>query len=174
MNTDRLPAWQQCDHSLFLPVDKDLSRKLADIVHAKEHQCWWNALRAQAQRTMPELRQADYVEGFVIWYRKGGAYYSHGWLELDGRIIDPTLILSSWWLDDYEVFVPAVRYTYKEALHLRKTVGTDHMPFAIHPSRDRTEWDRMKRHVHKFSWTKKVGGLRKTWSNYVSMAQHAA
>jgi hypothetical protein len=50
-------------------------------------QCYWNAWRI-AERLQGEGKPAVYVEGFVVI---DTISFEHGWVELDGEIIDVTL-----------------------------------------------------------------------------------
>ena len=70
--------------------DHATSKRLAKLIGAKPKQCWRNAVLA-----LPGLpAAARYVEGFITF---GTADHplriaiEHGWVELEGRIIDPTL-----------------------------------------------------------------------------------
>ncbi len=50
-------------------------------------QCWANAARVVTRH--PDYGNATYVEGLVV--NPAGVVIEHGWLERDGRVIDPTL-----------------------------------------------------------------------------------
>jgi hypothetical protein len=67
-----------------LKVNVKLSKKMASIVLAQNRECYLNAIHAQEY--MPE---AVYVEGFVRMH-DFPLVIEHGWLELNGEIIDPT------------------------------------------------------------------------------------
>ncbi len=71
-------------------VDRELSNQAAASVQADRTRCYHSARRALLE--VPALKEARYVEGWVIDLRKGGALppTEHAWLELDGRVIEPT------------------------------------------------------------------------------------
>jgi hypothetical protein len=56
-------------------------------VRAKKRQCYHNAFRVV--QYVPEYENADYVEGVVVV--DNGLVIEHGWVEMDGMIVDPTL-----------------------------------------------------------------------------------
>ena len=110
-----------------MQVDKELSRRAALEVGAEAQQCYANAWRAL--RDLPELAGALYVEGYAV-DRMHDVHASlgvieHGWIELDGRIVDPTLH------DDREplAYYPGLRFTLGElhtAMHtIPKTTNED-------------------------------------------------
>lgn len=66
-------------------VNKELSARLAEAVDARIGHCWRNAWVALYE---PEAEGALYVEGWII--NPDSSIDEHGWLELDGEIIDPT------------------------------------------------------------------------------------
>jgi len=51
----------------------------------KYGQCYWNCLRLLESE---KYHDAIYVEGIVVKPKK--SFHAHGWLEVDGEIIDPT------------------------------------------------------------------------------------
>jgi hypothetical protein len=63
-------------------------------------------------------------------------------------------------MDTYTSHVPSDLTQYRVV-----SIGTDHMPFAEQPSQDRTHWDATRKRVHRFTWSPKVGGLRKAWAD---------
>ena len=110
-----------------MQVDKELSRRAALEVGAEAQQCYANAWRAL--RDLPELAGALYVDGYAV-DRMHDVHASlgvieHGWIELDGRIVDPTLH------DDREplAYYPGLRFTLGElhtAMHtIPKTTNED-------------------------------------------------
>lgn len=83
-----LPDVSLDEHQL---VNRTLSEDVAREVRAKPKTCWENAalgLMFSPQESL--LRRAAYVEG-VVYTHTLHSGFSHGWLELDGQIIDPTL-----------------------------------------------------------------------------------
>ena len=67
-------------------VDRALSEQAARRIEAQVSECYSNAYRALL--TLPELAGGQYVEGYAVC---DGLVLEHGWIELDGRIVDPTL-----------------------------------------------------------------------------------
>jgi hypothetical protein len=77
------------------PVNRKLSEDVAREVRAKTKTCWENAaLGLVFSPQESPLRRAAYVEGIAYTHTSPGGF-SHGWLELDGQIIDPTLCAAS-------------------------------------------------------------------------------
>lgn len=66
-------------------IDRDLSERAA--IGAEASQCWNNAW--QAIQYMPELADGYYCEGWAV--TTTGLLIEHGWAELDGKVIDPTI-----------------------------------------------------------------------------------
>lgn len=87
--------------------DHELSKRTGDRVRAENKECFLNAFRG-----MTECGQdAHYVEGFAV----PGEFpiiAAHAWLEVDGKIIDPTPAYQS---GNHEYFV-AARYSQAHAL----------------------------------------------------------
>lgn len=71
-----------------LPVNIELSQRIGQKAGAQVGKCYSNAWRAL--QVLPELDGACYVEGCVVESRTG-RIEERGWLELDERIVDPTL-----------------------------------------------------------------------------------
>lgn len=67
--------------------DENESRRVAVAIKAAPSQCWFNARRAIER--LDEYAEASYVEGWCVL--SGGMCVEHGWLVLNGVIIDPTL-----------------------------------------------------------------------------------
>lgn len=67
--------------------DVEASRKVGRLIRAKRGRCWQNAWRAIVD--LPELANALYVEGWAVL--PSGLAIEHGWIELDGMVLDPTL-----------------------------------------------------------------------------------
>ncbi len=62
------------------------SKRVGKLVRAKAQQCYANAMRVVME--VPEYASADYVEGMAV---SDGLPIEHGWVEVDGVILDPTL-----------------------------------------------------------------------------------
>jgi len=87
----------------YLPMRKnfDLSLKLSkdERIEAKPQQCYYNAFKTLFY--CPEYEyEAVYVEGLYL----GSFLIEHGWLEIDGEIVDPTLATHA------GVYFPGLRY----------------------------------------------------------------
>ncbi len=67
-------------------LNRAAGERLAGLVEAAPRQCWHNAFKALAALGDPA---AEYVEGWLVI--PPGIAIEHGWIELAGRIIDPTL-----------------------------------------------------------------------------------
>lgn len=65
-------------------IDLVTSRELAGRIEAKPQQCYYNAFIG-----LQAVGRGEYVEGYVVTLND--LVIEHGWIELDGRIIDPTL-----------------------------------------------------------------------------------
>jgi hypothetical protein len=77
-----------------LPVNRALSEEQAAAVNAKPHECFWNAVRVLIwSEAGSPWRNATYVEG-ACWHIDRPMPFHHGWVELDGEIIDPTLTVA--------------------------------------------------------------------------------
>jgi hypothetical protein len=68
-------------------LNRALSKQAAKMIKAVPKECWRNATRSLLTR--PELAHAHYVEGWIVLPALP-VPLEHGWLELDGQIIDPT------------------------------------------------------------------------------------
>lgn len=88
-------------------LNHQLSQQAAELVKAQPKACWRNAILAQQHYS-----KANYVEGWVV---SRGVVIEHGWLEMEDKVIDPTLI--SRLNNDAEppTYFPGVRYTCEEA-----------------------------------------------------------
>lgn len=67
--------------------DAELSQQVVQLIESLAQDRWrkaWCALQ-----WMPELAAGEYVEGYVIT-ADNHIVFEHGWVELDGRIIDPS------------------------------------------------------------------------------------
>ena len=104
-------------------VNRELSARLAEKVGAGLKQCFLNAWRAlQCER---ELEGGLYVEGWAVAGDRG-LVIEHGWLELDGEIIDPTLY------DCDVAYFPALRFdretAKREVAQRGETMGPGELP----------------------------------------------
>ena len=68
-------------------IDRALSEKARRHIGARAQKCYQDAYAALLE--MPELADGLYVEGCAIC--DGDNVIEHGWIELDGRIVDPAL-----------------------------------------------------------------------------------
>ena len=94
-----------------LPLDRELSQRLAQAIDAEDQACWRNAFLCLAH-----LDGAVYVEGWAV--TRGSVPREHGWLEVNGCIVDPT---PAYLEDTPAVYFPGLRFTAEEA---RRTVET--------------------------------------------------
>ena len=77
------PARSTTEKDVAASVALHRDRKLRIV----PKQCWNNAARVLTRH--PDYEDATYVEGLVV--NSAGVVIEHGWLERDGRVIDPTL-----------------------------------------------------------------------------------
>lgn len=101
--------------SEMLPLshNRELAAELAQQVQAEPKECFRNSVLAQYaydERLRPASREAAgaiYVEGILLIM--GGLLIEHGWLGIDGRIVDVTL-------DDIEpkCYTPIFKYSKAE------------------------------------------------------------
>ena len=84
-------------------VNYPLSKEIAAKVGSQAKTCWLNAFRG-----LDHLPGALYIEGWAI--TADGLIIEHGWLDLDGVIIDPTLHDPS----NPVTYYPGIRLTSKE------------------------------------------------------------
>ena len=75
--TGYFPKRKNIELSLKLSKDKRIG--------VKPRQCWYNAFKTLFY--CPEYEDATYVEGIAV----DGIAIEHGWLEVNGEIVDPTL-----------------------------------------------------------------------------------
>lgn len=94
-------------------LDWPLSAALCQRAKAQLKDCYRNAIRA-AGYTAPAGRPLFYVEGFTD---AGIMPVEHGWLELDGQIVDPTLPL---WASEAppRYYFAAYKWTIKQAIDI--------------------------------------------------------
>ncbi len=71
-------------------IDREMSKQIAEAVEAQAGMCYRNARRALMG--VPGLGKAKYVEGWVIDLCQRGIQppKEHGWLEMNGHVIEPT------------------------------------------------------------------------------------
>ncbi len=68
-------------------VDRELSEQAAQLIAGLAESCWRNAWCSL--QWMPELAAGQYVEGYAIM-PTNHIVVEHGWVELNGRVIDPS------------------------------------------------------------------------------------
>lgn len=104
------------------PVDAKLSAEVKRIVNAQDKDCYRNAALGLSVLG-PDAR---YVEGYAV-ADDIGLVTEHGWLELNGKVIDPTPVYHE---KGRQVrYWPAKRYTLQQLLH---TLGKDDgLPIAV-------------------------------------------
>ena len=68
-------------------INQALSEKARQHIGTRAQKCYQNAYAALLE--MPELADGLYVEGCAIC--NGDNVIEHGWIELNGRIVDPAL-----------------------------------------------------------------------------------
>lgn len=109
-------------------IDHDLSERAAAMIGAEVHHCWNNAWRAI--QDMPELAGAYYVEGWAVTVGisvgRMGIPIEHGWIELDGKVIDPTEP------EGHQVYYAGLRLTREEA----ERAILEYPPNAMEPELD--------------------------------------
>lgn len=102
-----LPMLPKLQRGYLKPVDYELSQQIAEAVKAELKACWRNAFMG-----LYELPDATYVEGWAVtlW---GLLVIEHGWLEYQGKIVDPTAAL---W-DELRgmVYFPGLRFDRDQA-----------------------------------------------------------
>lgn len=119
-------------------VDVDLSRELAAKTKSGPR-CYWNAAAAIVRGDVPP--SACYVEGVVaapsrLWWSKGHAVrgielHLEGWVEFEGRVVDPTAYHALADLGDeaalpHAIYLPCLRAD-------REEIGDDwdELPFTM-------------------------------------------
>ena len=88
-------------------VDRDLSKQVAEAIGADTQSAWrkaWLALQEDS-----DLEDALYVEGWAVLL-DNLLVIEHGWVELNGRIVDP----ARW--DRDLVYFPALRFDKEQVL----------------------------------------------------------
>ncbi len=85
-------------------INIDLSRHAADIIQAEKQECYRNAVMALLN--IDDFKHGYYVEGLAI-NPKLNFPTEHGWVELDGEVVDPTWTLGT--IDDAKYY-PVMKY----------------------------------------------------------------
>lgn len=132
-------------------LDLERSREVSAVVHAMPKHCWQNSMDA-LETCYRDHPSAFYVEGWAV--TEYGLVVEHGWVEVDGRIIDPT---PSW--NEVEegdrAYFAGVRYTLKEMRKERRLCLKE---------------DRWTPFVHRHGWGWDHAGYR---AAYVAATRHA-
>jgi hypothetical protein len=71
----------------MMEVDRELSRRAAEALGDGQQSAWRTAWRVL--RSVSELEDAFYVEGWAV-ILDNRLVIEHAWIEIDGKIIDPT------------------------------------------------------------------------------------
>jgi hypothetical protein len=72
-----------------MEINRELSHEIARKTKATTWKTWANAVKAI---NYLEGQPVAYIEGWIVLDEKNGSLVvEHGWLELNGEIIDPTL-----------------------------------------------------------------------------------
>lgn len=124
-----------------LPINKELSLDVARMIEAKPRACWKNGVLALVYLAHRPGDPPLYVEGWVVDKKRGRAF-EHGWLALNGQIVEPTLILTR--ADDLRngryIYLAGIRYTmddvYRQIEIQHERAGDEgngdiHLPFAL-------------------------------------------
>lgn len=85
----------------MMEIDRDLSQIAAKTVRGRPKSAWRTA--CQVLCSLAALEEGFYVEGWAVTL-DNQLVIEHAWLELDGRIVDPTR-----WQDDLAYF-PVLRF----------------------------------------------------------------
>jgi hypothetical protein len=105
--------------------DKSESIRVQRLVRANRKQCFRNAVRVV--QCVPGYEDADYVEGVTV--SPNHNVTEHGWVELNGVIVDPTLPA------DELLYYPGLRFTGRhgisEAMRIPKPSDLDDLPILI-------------------------------------------
>lgn len=98
------------------------SKRVGKLVRSISKQCYLNAFRVV--QNVPGYAKADYVEGMAVL---GGLPIEHGWVEIDGVIVDPTLPMHQ------GEYFPGLRFSgeYGLAEALQRYKSTE-LPFFYH------------------------------------------
>ena len=90
------------------PLDQARSLELAQQVKSKAKAPFENAHRGALA-----IKEATYVQGFLVIVGKRCSPREHAWLELDDRVVDPSLPFLKGAVDTFYYF-PAQRLTVKQ------------------------------------------------------------
>lgn len=105
--------------------DKSESIRVQRLVRAKPKQCFRNAVRVV--ECVPGYEDADYVEGVIV--SQSHTVTEHGWVELNGVIVDPTRPA------DELLYYPGLRFRGRqgisEAMRIPKPSDVDDLPILI-------------------------------------------
>jgi hypothetical protein len=104
-----------------MEVDCELSRRVAEAVGGKPQSAWRTA--CLALRSHLQLEKGFYVEGWAVTL-DNLLVIEHGWIELVGRIVDPTR-----WASEL-AYYPVLRFD-KDQL-LQALVDCPRLPIAWH------------------------------------------
>jgi len=96
-------------------VTKSLELAADERIGAEAKQCYGNSMRAVMH--CPEHYNAVYVEGFAVF--TNGFSIEHGWVEVDGEIVDPTLPT------DNMAYFPGLRFEGAYGLSKAFAIPTD-------------------------------------------------
>ena len=93
----------------MMQVDRELARRVAETIEAESQSAWRKALLAlQAD---PAVEEGLYVEGWAVLL-DSLLIIEHGWLEIEGQIVDPT----RW--DRHVAYFPALRFDRDQVLEV--------------------------------------------------------
>jgi hypothetical protein len=113
--TGSFAAAKNVPASLTLSKDKRVSMKA--------RQCYYNCFQSIVH--LREYRAATYVEGMAVI--DGGLLIEHGWLEIEGEIVDPTLP------SDEAIYFPGLRFVGERgiaaAMRIAKPEWCEDLPF---------------------------------------------
>lgn len=102
--------------------DGALGAMLAEAINSQPKQCWQNAMKAVVElRRKSQHHVTLYVEGWITIIGGIPVPIAHGWLEVGGAVVDPTLDV-----DEHEYY-PGQRFTLHELLDALKT-SKYHLP----------------------------------------------
>jgi hypothetical protein len=94
-----------------MKLDRELSQQIAEANGAINKRCWRNAFLG-----LGDLPGAVYVEGWVVTHN--GMLAEHGWLEFEGRIVDPTPVYLE---NPPATYFPGLRFSAEEARQVLET-----------------------------------------------------
>lgn len=121
--SDHDPIWSVWTGCFPMPKNVFRSQKLASLGSEffAKRRCYNNCFNAVTM--LPEYECATYVEGFAF---NGLLCVEHAWLEIDGEIVDPTV------LSQRMVYFPGLRFEgckqLSDALKIKKDNETADLP----------------------------------------------